>query len=33
MKNDRTHFILNNGKLYRKDNNIYFDKFDEQNLV
>lgn len=33
MKNDRTHFILNNGKLYRKDSNIYFDKFDEQNLV
>ena len=29
MKNDRTHFLLSNGKLYRKDNNIYFDKFDE----
>lgn len=33
MKNDRTHFILNNGKLYRKDNNIYFDKFDENSEV
>lgn len=33
MKNDRTHFILSNGKLYRKDNNIYFDKFDENNQI
>ncbi|NLK66386.1 MAG: CRISPR-associated endonuclease Cas1 [Campylobacteraceae bacterium] len=29
MKNDRTHFILSNGRLRRQDNNIYFDKFDE----
>lgn len=29
MKNDRTHFILNSGLLRRKDDNLYFDKFDE----
>ncbi|CUU67707.1 CRISPR-associated endonuclease Cas1 [Campylobacter hyointestinalis] len=29
MKNDRTHFILSNGLLRRKDDNLYFDKFDE----
>ncbi|QKF61181.1 CRISPR-associated endonuclease Cas1 [Campylobacter curvus] len=29
QKSDRTHFILNGGRLRRQDNNIYFDKFDE----
>lgn len=33
IRNDRVHFILNNGRLYRKDSNIYFDKFDENNSV
>ncbi|MBE2986751.1 CRISPR-associated endonuclease Cas1 [Campylobacter sp. RM12920] len=29
QKNDRTHFILSPGRLRRQDNNLYFDKFDE----
>ena len=29
QKSDRTHFILSPGRLYRQDNNIYFEKFDE----
>jgi len=29
QKNDRSHFILSNGRLRRQDNNIYFDKYDE----
>ncbi|MSN95805.1 CRISPR-associated endonuclease Cas1 [Campylobacter sp. FMV-PI01] len=33
MKTDRTHFLLNSGKLYRKDNNIYFDKYAEDGTV
>lgn len=33
MKTDRTHFLLSSGKLYRKDNNIYFDKYDEDGLI
>ena len=28
-KSDRTHFILSPGRLYRQDNNIYFEKFDD----
>lgn len=28
-KSDRTHFILNAGCLRRQDNNLYFDKYDE----
>lgn len=33
MKNDRCHFILNKGALRRQDNNLYFDKFDEDERV
>lgn len=33
MKNDRSHFILNKGALRRQDNNLYFDKFDEEERV
>lgn len=33
QKSDRTHFILNNGLLRRQDNNIYFDRFDENGEV
>ena len=29
QKSDRTHFILSPGRLYRQDNNIYFEKFDD----
>lgn len=33
QKSDRTHFILSPGRLYRQDNNIYFDKFDDAGAV
>ncbi|WP_197408342.1 CRISPR-associated endonuclease Cas1 [Campylobacter iguaniorum] len=33
LKNDRTHFILNNGLLRRKDDNLYFDKFDNDEQI
>ena len=33
QKSDRTHFLLSNGRLRRQDNNIYFDRFDEDNRV
>lgn len=33
MKNDRSHFILNKGALRRQDNNLYFDKFDDEERV
>ncbi len=33
QKRDRSHFILSNGRLRRQDNNIYFDKYDEDNNV
>ena len=33
QKSDRTHFILSPGKLRRKDNNIYFDRYDENGEV
>ncbi|WP_170019630.1 CRISPR-associated endonuclease Cas1 [Campylobacter sp. RM16190] len=33
QKNDRTHFILNPGRLRRQDNNIYFDKYDDEMSV
>lgn len=32
-KNDRTHFILNSGCLRRQDNNLYFDRYDEEGRV
>ena len=33
QKSDRTHFLLSNGRLRRQDNNIYFDRFDENGKV
>lgn len=30
QKTDRTHFIMSPGKLRRQDNNIYFDRYDEE---
>ena len=33
QKSDRTHFIISPGKLRRKDNNIYFDCYDEDGKV
>jgi len=33
QKTDRTHFLLSNGRLRRQDNNIYFDRYDEDNNV
>ena len=30
QKSDRTHFILSPGRLRRKDNNLYFDKFNDE---
>ena len=33
QKTDRTHFLMSNGKLRRKDNNLYFDKFNEEGAV
>lgn len=33
-KTDRTHFLLTNGRLRRKDNNLYFDRYDEdENII
>ncbi|KIM05657.1 MAG: CRISPR-associated protein Cas1 [Sulfurovum sp. FS06-10] len=32
-KTDRTHFLVNNGRLRRQDNNLYFDRYDEENNV
>jgi len=33
-KTDRTHFLVTNGRLRRQDNNLYFDKYDEDdNLI
>jgi len=33
QKNDRTHFILSPGKLRRRDNNLYFDRYDEDETM
>lgn len=33
QKSDRTHFLLSNGKLRRQDNNLYFDRYDEDGEV
>ncbi len=33
QKNDRTHFLITNGKLRRQDNNLYFDKYDEEGKI
>lgn len=32
-KNDRSHFILNAGCLRRQDNNLYFDRYDEEGRI
>ena len=32
-KTDRTHFLVTNGRLRRKDNNLYFDRYDEENNI
>lgn len=33
QKTDRTHFLVNSGRLRRQDNNIYFDRYDEEGNV
>ena len=32
-KSDRTHFLMSNGRLRRKDNNLYFDKYNENDEI
>ena len=32
-KTDRTYFLINNGRLRRQDNNLYFDKYDEDDNI
>lgn len=33
QKSDRSHFILNAGRLRRQDNNLYFDRYDDEGHV
>ena len=33
QKTDRTHFLMNSGRLRRQDNNLYFDRYDEEDEV
>ena len=33
QRSDRSHFILSSGRLRRKDNNIYFDRYDQEGNV
>ncbi len=33
QKTDRTHFLMSNGRLRRQDNNLYFDRYDEDGDV
>jgi len=33
QKTDRTHFLMNNGRLRRQDNNLYFDRYDDEDEV
>jgi len=33
QKTDRTHFLLSPGRLRRKDNNLYFDKYDSEGNI
>ncbi len=33
QKSDRTHFILSPGRLRRQDNNLFFDRYDEEGKV
>ena len=32
-KTDRTHFLVTNGRLRRQDNNLYFDRYDEEDNI
>ncbi len=32
-KTDRTHFLVNRGRLRRQDNNLYFDRYDEDDNI
>jgi len=32
-KSDRTHFLITNGRLRRQDNNLYFDRYDEEGNI
>ncbi len=33
QKTDRTHFLMNTGRVRRQDNNLYFDRYDEDDEV
>jgi len=33
QKTDRTHFLMSHGRLRRQDNNLYFDRYDEDDEV
>ncbi len=33
QKTDRTHFLMSSGRLRRQDNNLYFDRYDEEDEV
>ena len=33
QKSDRTHFLMSHGRLRRQDNNLYFDRYDEEGTV
>lgn len=33
QKTDRTHFLMSHGRLRRQDNNLYFDRYDEEDNV
>lgn len=33
QKTDRTHFLMSHGRLRRQDNNLYFDRYDEEENV
>ena len=33
QKTDRTHFLMNAGRLRRQDNNLYFDRYDDEGEV
>jgi len=33
QKSDRTHFLVNAGRVRRQDNNLYFDRYDEEENV
>jgi len=33
QKSDRTHFLMSKGRLRRQDNNLYFDRYDEEDNI